>query len=122
LWSDRAGVHTVPIDKGPIDVVCVYCPDTDECYYLQPSAHGASVTLRVVPTRNGQGRGVLLATEFRNLPNLSLRAQFAPTNPERRPSSNGNQTGVELSEGLRRPAEVDGLEPVRQRPDGTLAP
>jgi hypothetical protein len=67
LWSDRNGVHVVPVDKSAIDVVCVYCPDTEECYYIDPTAFGASVTLRVAPSRNGQAVGVLEASEFRQL-------------------------------------------------------
>ena len=37
------------MDKGAIDTVCIYCPDTDECYYVQPDAHGASVTSGLRP-------------------------------------------------------------------------
>ena len=36
-----------PMDKGAIDTVCIYCPETDECYYVRPDAHGTSVTLRI---------------------------------------------------------------------------
>lgn len=68
VWNDRNGTHMKPTDKAGIDVVCIYCPETDECYYLQPSDYRQSVTLRVTPSRNGQQVGVLLASEFRNLP------------------------------------------------------
>lgn len=68
IWSDRNGVHVAPINKSSIDVVCMYCPDTDECYYVRPNLHGASVTLRVTPSRNGQTTGVIPAAAFRHLP------------------------------------------------------
>ena len=68
MWADRDGTHTTPMDKGAIDTVCIYCPDTDECYYVQPDAHGASVTLRIAPSRNRQQAGVLEAAAFRDLP------------------------------------------------------
>ncbi|MGW8567236.1 group I intron-associated PD-(D/E)XK endonuclease [Isoptericola sp. NPDC055881] len=68
VWNDRQGTHVKPTDKDTIDVVCVYCPETDECYYIKPGDYGASVTLRVAPTRNGQRRGVLDAATFRGLP------------------------------------------------------
>jgi hypothetical protein len=55
------------MDKGAIDTVCVYCPETDECYYVQPDVYGTSVTLRVAPSRNGQQVGVLDAAAFREL-------------------------------------------------------
>jgi PD-(D/E)XK nuclease superfamily protein len=67
-WADRNGTHTTPLDKDAIDTVCIYCPETDECYYVQPAAHSASVTLRITPSRNGQLAGVLDAAAFRDLP------------------------------------------------------
>jgi hypothetical protein len=67
VWNDRHGTHSRPADKSAIDVVCVYCPETDLCYYLAPVEHGRSVTLRTLPTRNGQRSGVLLASDFRRL-------------------------------------------------------
>jgi hypothetical protein len=67
-WSDRNGTHTVPTDKNAVDAVCIYCPDTDECYYIDPTAHNYSVTLRVTPTKNGQQSGVLDAAAFRAPP------------------------------------------------------
>ena len=67
MWADRSGTHIRPIDKTAIDVVCAYCPETDECYYVSPIAHRSSVTLRVVPPRNGQSTGVLPASAFRSL-------------------------------------------------------
>ncbi len=67
-WSDRNGVHKTLIDKNAIDVICIYCPETDECYYVRPTDHGRSVTLRVTPSRNGQRLRVLLASEFREMP------------------------------------------------------
>src|SRR6185312_7352830 len=68
MWADRDGTHTTPMDKGAIDWVCIYCPETDECYYVRPDAHCSSVTLRVVASRNGQQVGVLDAAAFRELP------------------------------------------------------
>ena len=68
MWADRNGTHTTPLDKDAIDTLCIYCPETDECYYVRPDAHGASVTLRITPSRNGQSAGVLDAAAFRELP------------------------------------------------------
>jgi PD-(D/E)XK endonuclease len=68
IWADRNGTHITPMDKGAIDTVCIYCPETDECYYVRPDAHGTSVTLRIAPSRNGQQAGVLDAAAFRELP------------------------------------------------------
>lgn len=67
-WADRHGTHTVPLDRAEVDVMCIYCPESDECYYLRPRDHGQSVSLRVLPSRNGQQQGVLLASAFRSFP------------------------------------------------------
>src|SRR5689334_6774220 len=55
-WADRHGVHTVHMDKDSVDLVCIYCPDTRRCYYIDPRRHGGSVHLRISPTRNGQSK------------------------------------------------------------------
>jgi hypothetical protein len=68
MWADRNGTHMKPSDKSEIDVLCVYCPDTDQCYYVRPSDFSTSVTLRVVEARNGQQLGVLPADRFRFVP------------------------------------------------------
>ena len=68
VWADRHGTHMKPSDKGEVDVLCIYCPDTDACYYLQPSDFRQSVTLRVMPAKNGQERNVLQADAFRAFP------------------------------------------------------
>ncbi len=67
-WADRHGVHSVPIDKDAVDVICIYCPDTDECYHIRPSDHGVSVNLRIAAPRNGQQKRILVASAFRDLP------------------------------------------------------
>jgi hypothetical protein len=68
VWADRNGTHMKPSDKSEFDVMCVYCPETDLCYYLRPNDHRQSVTLRVVATRNGQTVGVLPAEQYRAFP------------------------------------------------------
>jgi hypothetical protein len=68
VWADRNGTHMKPTDKSEIDIVCIYCPESDQCYYIRPSEHGRAVSLRVVPSKNHQKQGVLLASDFRVLP------------------------------------------------------
>ena len=68
MWADRHGTHVKPSDKAEVDVLCIYCPETDACYYLRPSDHRQSVTLRVTPAKNGQERNVLQADAFRAFP------------------------------------------------------
>lgn len=67
-WSDTHGVHKQLLDKALVDILCVYCPDTDACYYVEPRAYRDSVTLRVSSARNGQMVGVNLASTLRLMP------------------------------------------------------
>jgi hypothetical protein len=46
-WADKNGSHVAPMNKELVDLVCVYCPETDKCYYLNPKDFDKSVTLRV---------------------------------------------------------------------------
>ena len=74
IWADRHGTHMTPTDKAEVDILCIYCPETDECYYLRPSDYQQSVTLRVRPSKNGQKKGVRLAAGFRRFPPAGGRA------------------------------------------------
>ena len=67
-WADRHGTHTRPIDKGEVDLYCVYCPDTDKCYYIDPARFGSNVSLRVRAPKNGQSKKVNFAADFRRVP------------------------------------------------------
>jgi len=67
-WTDKKGTHLRPIDKKEIDLFCVYCPDTDECYYFNPNRFNKSISLRVIAPKNNQGKLVKIAADFRRVP------------------------------------------------------
>jgi hypothetical protein len=67
-WADKNGTHTVPIDKNEVDLYCIFCPDTDECYYLDPKEFGSNMTLRVKTPKNNQLKNVNFAADFRRVP------------------------------------------------------
>ena len=67
-WTDKHGTHTSPVDKSGVDLYCVYCPDTDECYYLDPNKYGLTMTLRVRTPKNNQAKNVTFAADFRRAP------------------------------------------------------
>jgi hypothetical protein len=68
-WADRHGVHTALIDKKSVDLMCLYCPDTNKCYYIDPSRHGRRcVILRLLPPRNHQKKHILYAEMFTKIP------------------------------------------------------
>ena len=67
-WTDKHGTHTVPIDKNEVDLYCVYCPDTDDCYYIEPGVFGSNASLRVEAPKNSQRKRVKNASDFRRVP------------------------------------------------------
>ena len=67
-WADKHGTMTRQVDKNEIDLYCVFCPDTDECYYFDPKEFNRSVTLRVEASKNNQTQNVRFAADFRRVP------------------------------------------------------
>ena len=65
MWNDRNGTHYRHHSVGDYDAVAIYCPDTDECYYLLTSELSPSGrTLRITNPANNQVNGVSLARRF----------------------------------------------------------
>jgi hypothetical protein len=73
IWNDKHGTHRRLMDKAEVDLVCVYCPDTDACYYFDPRQVNQSITLRVKSPANGQRKAVRMAEEYRR---VSCKASF----------------------------------------------
>ena len=75
-WADRHGSHVVKWDKSEVDVVCVYCPDTDQCYFFRPQDFREGVILRIRPTKNGQDYRSHWAKDF-----VACPVGLEPTTP-----------------------------------------
>jgi hypothetical protein len=67
-WADRNGSHGKPIDKSQIDVFCVYCPDTDKCYYFKPENIKTYFSLRIETPKNNQSKNINFAEDFARVP------------------------------------------------------
>lgn len=67
-WADKHGTHAAHVDKALIDIYCVYCPDTDACYYFDPKVISNSINLRVDRPKNNQQKGIHFAEDFREVP------------------------------------------------------
>jgi PD-(D/E)XK endonuclease len=67
-WADINGSHGKQIDKAQIDVFCVYCPDTDRCYYFKPENVGKCFTIRIAATKNNQAKGINFAEDYTETP------------------------------------------------------
>jgi PD-(D/E)XK endonuclease len=67
-WADKNGSHGKQIDKRQVDVICVYCPETDKCYYFKAEDVNLSMTLRISATRNNQSKKVRFADDYTGVP------------------------------------------------------
>lgn len=67
-WADKHGTHMNDVDKDLVDLYCIYCPETDGCYYLNPNDYNKSVTLRVKAPKNNQTKNIRLFSDFRRVP------------------------------------------------------
>ena len=67
-YSTKHGVQTSAWKKTDIDIVCVYCPETDECYYFNPKKFRKTLALRVEAPKNNQRSGVNFAADFKDIP------------------------------------------------------
>jgi hypothetical protein len=65
-WADKNGNHVKYYGKNDFDYFCVYCPDSDKCYFISMKfmKDKISVALRLDKTKNNQNQGVFLAEEF----------------------------------------------------------
>lgn len=67
-WADSKGCHTSQHSKNDYDWIAVYCPDTQECYYVSVSELSKGVHLRVVKPLNNQNTGIKFASSYTSLP------------------------------------------------------
>lgn len=67
VYSDSKGTHVKYVDKTQIDLYCIYCPDTDECYYFNPSLYNKSINIRVNPPKNNAKSNINFAKDFKDI-------------------------------------------------------
>lgn len=67
-WADKNGSHGKPIDKSQVDLFCIYCPDTDGCYYFKAEDVNISLTLRISAPKNNQSKNVRFANDYAGVP------------------------------------------------------
>ena len=75
-----------------IDWLAVYDATTDRCFYIPAGDLGDgrnTMTLRMTPARNGQRRGIRMATDFEALPDAAT-ATTVISPPPRGRGANGN--------------------------------
>lgn len=67
-WNDRNGTHVKATDKKEVDLYCLYCPETDKCYYFDPSRFRKAMCLRVKTPKNNQKKLVNYASDYLKVP------------------------------------------------------
>jgi len=67
-YSSSAGTKNIAINKSFVDIYCLYCPDTDNCYYFDPKKFNSSVTFRVETPKNGQKKGINFLKDYCEVP------------------------------------------------------
>jgi hypothetical protein len=50
-----------------VDIVAVYCPETNKCYYIDAIEVGSSISLRVGKTKNNQSNNIKFAEDYENI-------------------------------------------------------
>ena len=68
VHSSTKGIFSSDVNKEEIDIYCVYCPDTDECYYFNPKMYNKSLSLRVETPKNNQLANIKYASDYREVP------------------------------------------------------
>lgn len=63
----RTNTQNVRSRNEEFDLLAIFCPDTDQCYYIWASEFESSVRLRTKPTKNNQTHGVRMAEDYLNI-------------------------------------------------------
>lgn len=70
-WADKNGNHRTAYDLDEIDVIAVYCPDTDLIYFVPAGElkdRSTGISLRLEKPKNNQTKGVRLAEQYLIMP------------------------------------------------------
>jgi hypothetical protein len=67
-WADKNGSHMLPFNNSEVDLIAVYCPDTDTCYYVKTDEVSQSFSIRVNLPKNNQFKKVRLAKDYLRVP------------------------------------------------------
>lgn len=67
IWTNAQGWQSRQRQAGDFDILCIYCPDTDECYYLgdETFENGVEIRLRLSKPQRVQ-KTTRMASEFRD--------------------------------------------------------
>ena len=67
-WADKNGTHMKDYSEDEFDFFAVYCPETDQCYYVPFRDVNKTFTIRVQNSKNNQTKNVHFADEYLKAP------------------------------------------------------
>nr|WP_235190017.1 group I intron-associated PD-(D/E)XK endonuclease [Bacillus gaemokensis] len=67
-YSTTNGITIKNVDKEEIDIYCIYCLQTDLCYYFDPKSFRKSISLRIDSAKNHQEKNINFADNYREVP------------------------------------------------------
>lgn len=66
---NRTNLKYTPYEDGEVDILAIYCPYTDLCYYINLKKwNSKSVTLRIEEATNNQRKGINFANDYMSFP------------------------------------------------------
>tara|TARA_R110000868_G_scaffold397341_1_gene669992 strand:+ start:235 stop:663 length:429 start_codon:yes stop_codon:yes gene_type:complete len=68
-WADKNGTHVGFYDRNEIDLMCIYSPDTDKCYYINPKQCNSNrFYIRISPPKSSQKAKIHMAEDYLSIP------------------------------------------------------
>lgn len=69
VWSNKSGSYSVNREKGDYDILAIYCPYTNKCYYLSDEEFdpGAAINLRLTPPKTKNGGVIRMAKDYESI-------------------------------------------------------
>ena len=73
-YSTSKGYCEKSVDKSEIDIYCVYCPETDKCYYFDPKKFKSTVNIRINKSLNNQSEKINFAEDYLVIPTINNKS------------------------------------------------
>jgi hypothetical protein len=67
-WADKNGTHAKHYAEDVFDFFAIYCPETNQCYYVPFQSVESTFTIRIQNSKNNQAKNIHLADEYLKAP------------------------------------------------------
>ncbi len=68
-WSDKNGSHSSNPDGKEIDIIAIYCPETNTCYYIKMqdlNKDQSQFSLRLCPAKSHNQTKIRIAEDYKS--------------------------------------------------------